>query len=84
MRHHHCGDTSGSIREWQRAHVPTEWRYGSRFSSRPRSSSQTMILLSTAFWSSSSKPSASIRPSRPITVSVSRPCAAPISKSVGS
>jgi hypothetical protein len=25
-RHHHCGETSGSIREWQRSHVPTEWR----------------------------------------------------------
>ena len=25
-RHHHCGETSGSIREWQRSQCATEWR----------------------------------------------------------
>ena len=30
------------MREWQRSHVPTECRYGSRFSTRPRSSAQAI------------------------------------------
>ena len=30
------------MREWQRSQVPTEWRYGSRFSTCPRSSAQAI------------------------------------------
>ncbi len=37
------------MREWHRSQVPTECRYGSRFSSCPRSSSQETIVESTVF-----------------------------------
>ena len=84
IAHHHCGETSGSMREWHRSHVPTEWRYGSRFSTSPRSSAHASTRASASFWSRPSNPSAIIRPSGPITVSVSRPWSRPMSKSIGS
>ena len=33
--HHHCSEISGSMREWHRSHVPTAWRWFSRFDELP-------------------------------------------------
>ena len=72
------------MREWQRSQVPTECRYGSRFSTSPRSSAHATTRALASACSSPSNPSATIRPSGPITVSVSSPWSRPMSKSIGS
>ena len=66
------------MRDWQRSQVPTAWRYGSRFSSWPRSSHHATTRSSASSWSSPSKLAgvAFMRPSGPITVSVVEPVVA--------
>ena len=85
IRHHHCGETSGSIREWQRSQV------GDRVAVALALLELAVLLQPRrrrARRPPSGQPleaaSAIIRPSGPITVSVARPWSRPISKSCGS
>ena len=52
------------MREWQRSQVPTEWRYGSRFSTCPRSSAQAITRAPA---------SSCVRPTRSPATSLMRP-----------
>ena len=83
---HHWSETSGSIRVWQRSHVPTAWRYDSRpieLAALAEPGEDPLVRLGLR------EPGevAGVlvhAPVGPITVSTGRSWSRPISKSVGS
>ena len=82
----HWSEISGSIRSPERCEYGTSWRYCSVRAIRPsaRSFSTTASRASSAVMPSNSPAAAVMRPSSPITLISSSPCARPISKSFGS
>ena len=86
MRMNHWSEISGSIRSPVRCENGTSWRYCWVRAIRPsaRSASTTASRASSAVIPSNRPAAAVMRPSSPMTVTSSSPCARPISKSFGS
>jgi hypothetical protein len=86
MRQNHCSEISGSIRSPERCENGTLWMYGSVLAIRPssRRASTTASRASSAVMPAKRPAASVVRPSSPITLTSSSPCARPISKSLGS
>ena len=87
MAMNHCSEISGSIRSPDRCEYGTACTWGSvrAICSSARSCATTRSRASSTGRPAKASPaSAVMRPSSPITVIVSSPCARPISKSLGS